>query len=156
MQMIAIVSSITLLLDQIIKIIVSTKMTLNTSITIIKGFFSITYVRNDGAAFSILGGKTLFLILVSLISLYLIYYFLIKDKKLKKLEKIIYGLLIGGLLGNLLDRILLGCVIDYLSFNILGYEAPIFNLADTCIVVSTCLLILFVGSDKVENKSIRK
>lgn len=156
MLLIFIISSITLLLDQIVKIIVSTKMSVNTSFELIKDFFSITYVKNNGAAFSILGGKTLFLVFVSIVSLFLIYFFLIKNRELKKFEQITYGLLIGGLLGNLLDRILLGYVIDYLSFNIFGYDAPIFNLADMCIVIPTILLIFFIGSDKSDNKSIRK
>lgn len=152
MQLIMIISSVTLLIDQIVKIMISFFIPMNSSIPIISNFFSITYVRNYGAAFSILNGNTVLLIIVSILSLFLIYHFLIKDKNLKRIEKITYGLLIGGLLGNLLDRIVLGYVIDYLSFHIFGYDFPIFNIADISIVLSTIIIILILGSDESEIK----
>lgn len=153
MNIIIIISFIILLIDQIIKLLITSFFNVNNGITIINNFFDITYVRNYGAAFSILDGNRLLLILISFLSLFLIYKFLIKDKKLSKLEIIVYGLLIGGLLGNLFDRVILGYVIDYLSFNIFGYHFPVFNLADICIVISTILLVFIIGSDKNDNKS---
>lgn len=77
-----------------------------------------------------------------MISLMAIYLYFIKDKKLKKIEVITYSILIGGIIGNLIDRIVYGYVIDYLSFNIFGYHFPVFNLADICIVVSVFLMIM--------------
>lgn len=153
MKLIIIVSSITLLLDQIIKILISTIFEVNSGFVVIPKFFDILYVRNYGAAFNILDGNVFLLIGISLLSLFLLYYFFIRNKEIKKLESIIYGLLIGGIIGNLIDRVFLGYVVDYLAFNIFGYNFPVFNLADTCIVISTFLLIFILGSDKNENKS---
>lgn len=149
MKKIISLSSILLIIDQIIKLIISSKMLLNSSITIIGKFFNITYVINKGAAFSILTGNRLFLIIVSLISLILIYKYLLKDKILKNKEIIIYSLIIGGLLGNLLDRIIYGYVIDYLDFKIFNYNYPVFNFADICIVIGIVLLMFQV--ERVEH-----
>ena len=71
----------------------------------------------------------------------MIYYFLLRNKKLLKIEIITYSLLISGIIGNLIDRILYGYVIDYLDFKLFNYHFAIFNLADTFIVIS-CLIIL--------------
>ena len=128
--------------DQIIKLIVTNFLKLGNSITIIPSFFKLTYVQNEGAAWSIFEGNRIFLILVSLVSLILIYFFLIKNKQLKQIESISYSILIGGLFGNLIDRISLGYVIDYLDFTIFNYPFPIFNFADICIVISVFLLLL--------------
>src|SRR5574344_762059 len=137
---ILIVSIIVILLDQGIKIAI-TNIGLNNSIVIIKKIFSFTYVNNYGAARSILEGSRLLLIILAIAILLVIYIGFIKDKKLTKIKNISYGLLIGGIVGNLLDRIIHGYVIDYLDFNILGYNYPIFNLADSCIVISIFILI---------------
>jgi len=130
--------------DQIVKIIVNNSMTLNASITIIKDFFNITYVHNNGAAWSLFSGNRFFLIAIAIVALIFIYYFLLKNKKLSKIETITYILLIGGIVGNLCDRILFGYVIDYFDFNIFGYEFPIFNIADIYIVLSVILLFIDV------------
>lgn len=129
-------------MDFVVKLIIHNNMNLFSSINVISGFFSLTYVRNTGAAFSILEGKRIIFIIIALIAIYFIYKFLIKNNELKKYDVFCYSLLIGGIIGNLIDRILYGYVIDYLSFNIFGYNAPIFNLADTFIVISIILLII--------------
>ena len=149
------ITIISLLLDQIVKILVINNMNLFDSINIIDNFFNITYVRNTGAAWSILSGNTLLLIFVSLIALVAIYLYFIKNKQLNKLENISYGLLIGGILGNLVDRIIHGYVIDYLDFKIINYDFPIFNIADICIVISIILIgiSLIVGEMNERNKN---
>ena len=139
---------ISFILDQIIKIIVINSMNLYQSINVIRNFFNITYVRNNGAAWSILSGNRLLLILISVAALILIYFAFINSKKLNKLENISYGLLIGGTLGNLCDRIFYGYVIDYLDFNLFGYNFPVFNFADTCIVIGIILIcISLIGGE---------
>lgn len=149
------ITIISLFIDQLVKIIVINNMNLFDSINIITNFFKITYVRNTGAAWSILSGNTWFLIAISLIALVVIYLYFIKDKKLNKLESISYGLLIGGILGNLIDRIIYGYVIDYLDFKIINYDFPIFNIADICIVISIILIgiSLIVGEKNARNKN---
>lgn len=154
MKKISIISLLLIGLDQIIKMIIDSNLVLNKSIEVIHNFFNITYVRNTGAAFSILNGSRLFLIVISFVALYFIYQILIKNQKLSKLNIIIDSLLISGIIGNMLDRIFRGYVIDYLDFNLFGYPFPIFNLADICIVIGCFLLIIIImKEDKNESTS---
>lgn len=149
------ISLLLVVIDQIFKILIISKMTLLESITIISNFFNITYVRNTGAAWSILSGNTLLLIMVSVIALVFIYYYLIKDKKLTKIDIISYGMLMGGIIGNLIDRVVHGYVIDYLDFKIFNYNFPIFNIADTLIVISIIIIgiSLIVGEYREQNSN---
>ena len=143
MKKITIFSLLIIILDQIIKFVVIQNMELYSSIIIIKNFFNITYVQNIGAAFSILSGNVVFLSLISLIVLVAIYIYLIKKKSFNKIQTITYSMLIGGIVGNMIDRIFRGFVIDYLDFSILKYNFPVFNFADICIVVSAIILLIF-------------
>ena len=131
-----------LVIDIVSKLVVSNFMVVNDSILVIKNFLYITYVKNTGAAWSIFSGETLGLIIVSLIIISFIIYYISKNKPSTKIEKIGYGMILGGSFGNLLDRIIYGYVIDFLDFNIFGYNYPIFNLADTFIVVGVFILIV--------------
>jgi signal peptidase II len=143
------------LFDQLIKFIVVTNMKLFESIKVINNFFYITYVENKGAAFSILTGQKWFLILSSIIVLIILYFNFIKGQKLNKYEIITYGTLLGGIIGNLYDRITRGIVVDYLDFIIFNYDAPIFNFADICIVVSMFVLVLLQlrgEKDEIQNR----
>ncbi len=144
MKKILVIAFICTLIDQVIKNVLISVLPFGSSISVIDGFFKITSLENTGAAFSILSSNTLLLILISIISLNLIYFFLIKDKKLSKFENILYGILIGGILGNLIDRVVHGYVIDYLDFNLFGYNFPVFNFADICIVISIILIVIFI------------
>jgi len=137
-------SSIFLVIDIVVKLLVKSRMYLNQSIRIINNFFYITYVKNTGAAWSILSGKQLFLILVSLLVIIVLFIYLYKKKTYTKLEVIGYSLLISGAVGNLIDRVVYGYVIDYLNFYIFNYNFPVFNIADTCIVIG--IMILFISS----------
>ena len=92
-----------------------------------------------------LNGYRLFLIVIAIIEIFLIYNIFIKGKKLNKLDNVVFGMLLGGIIGNLLDRIIYGYVIDFLDFNIFGYDFPIFNLADIVIVVSIGILLYLVA-----------
>ena len=145
MKKICLFSLIFIIVDVVIKIIVSRYITLYDSIVLIPNFFAITYVRNTGAAFSVLENNRILFIVIGLVALYLIYRYLIRDKSLNKLSIISYSMLLGGIIGNMIDRIVYGYVIDYLSFNIFGYNFPVFNLADTFIVVSVILIIINEG-----------
>lgn len=142
MKKIYIISFICLLLDQLVKIIISNSMHVYESIKVINNFFYITSTKNTGAAFSILLGSRYLLILVSIIALIIFYKYLSKITKFSKLEVISFGLIIGGTLGNLFDRIIYGYVIDFLDFKIFNYDAPIFNLADSFICVGCVIFII--------------
>ena len=137
-----IVSIILLCIDQISKLLVVNLLTKTDSITIIKNFFYLTYINNDGAAFSILVGKRIFLILIAVLVTVMLIRYIKKNNIQNKLELVSISLIIGGSLGNLMDRVVRGYVIDFLDFKIFNYNFPIFNLADTFIVIGVFLLLL--------------
>mgnify|MGYP002288765285 FL=1 len=137
-----IISIILLCIDQISKLLVVNLLTKTDSITIIKNFFYLTYINNDGAAFSILVGKRIFLILIAVLVIVMLIRYIKKNNIQNKLELVSISLIIGGSLGNLMDRVVRGYVIDFLDFKIFNYNFPIFNLADTFIVIGVILLLL--------------
>lgn len=146
------ISAVLLMIDQFIKLFVKSKMELFGEIVVIPNFFSIYYIENDGAAFSILGGATVILIIVSLVAIFILDRFITKENINTKLGILSYGMIFAGIIGNLIDRCLYGSVIDYLSFNIFGYSAPVFNFADICIVVG----FLFIVIQMIRNEFIER
>lgn len=149
--MIIIFTIIFFFIDLISKLIVSNFMNVQDSIIVISNFFNITYVRNTGAAWSIFAGKTWMLIMISLIIISIIVWYIFKNKPKNNLEKISYSMILGGSVGNLFDRIIYGYVIDFLDFNLFGYDYPIFNLADTFIVIGVLLLVIYMWRCKDGN-----
>lgn len=147
------ISMLFLLLDQLIKLIVTKNMELFQEIKIIKNFFSIYYIKNKGAAFSIMGNQTILLILISIICLLFLKNYIKTIKTPSKLTIVSLGIIIGGILGNLFDRLFYKEVIDYLSFNFFEYSFPVFNLADIGITVGAVLLIITL---LLEEKNIKK
>jgi len=135
-------STIFLVIDIIVKLVIKNSLVFNESIRIINNFFYITYVKNTGAAWSILSGKQLFLIIFSLVVIIILLVYLLKKKDYSNFECLGYSLLLGGAIGNLIDRIIYGYVIDYLNFYIFNYNFPIFNIADCCIVIGIMLLFI--------------
>ena len=136
------VTCLVLLLDQIVKIIVNNCMSLYDEIKLIPNFFSIYYVKNTGAAFSILEDNTTFLIILTIIFILIVHRYIKNEKDMTKLSSISFGLLLGGMFGNLIDRILHAGVIDYLSFEFFGYGFPVFNIADIGITVGVFLMLI--------------
>lgn len=143
-----------ILIDQIIKILITKYFEFAKSVNIINNFFRITYLKNTGAAFSVFSGNQIFLILVTVLFLMLVYLLFIKNKKVSNIDYVLYGLLFGGAISNLIDRVRLDYVIDYLDFNIGSYNYPVFNLADMLIVISVIILLIKnMKEDKDGNKS---
>lgn len=144
-----IVAVVSLLLDQITKILIGIFFTLDERIILIKNFFSLHFIENYGAAWSILNNKVDFLIIISLVAIFIIYRFMYNFKQNSR-NNIAFGLILGGIVGNLIDRVFLGYVRDFLSFKLFSYQYPIFNLADTFIVIGVFLLIIAIikGEDK--------
>lgn len=142
MKKVYIFALISLIIDQIVKILISNYLILGQTIKIINNFFYLTYVQNKGAAFSILIGYRYILIIITFIFLYYLHKCIKKQKSFNKLEIISYGLLLGGIIGNLIDRIIYGYVIDYFDFMIFNYNFPIFNLADSFIVIGCIILVI--------------
>jgi len=134
-------------LDQISKMYVSSVMSLYASYPVIDGFFNITYIRNPGAAFGFLANaapvfRSLFLIVMSAAAIVMILWFLAKNKSAGRLLTFALALILGGAVGNLLDRIRFGSVVDFLDFYIASWHWPAFNVADSAISVGAVLLIL--------------
>lgn len=137
------ISCIAIIIDQIIKIIIKYNMNLYQQIPIIEKFFSLTYLHNTGAAFSIMRNKTSLLVVLSVIFIIILdRYIKSEENQFQKLEILSLGMIIGGIFGNLLDRIINHAVIDYLSFTIFKYNFPVFNFADICITIGALLLII--------------
>lgn len=141
---IPVIALIILSLDQIIKIIIINNVQKYMGIEIIKNFFYIVNVKNIGGAWSILSGYVPILIILGIIVLGTLSYMIVKENNIKKIDVAIYGILIGGILGNLIDRIFRTYVIDYLDFKIFGYDFPVFNFADMCIVSAVFLLVIMI------------
>ncbi|MBU1204387.1 MAG: signal peptidase II [Nanoarchaeota archaeon] len=134
------VSICVVLSDQIVKFFIRNSMNLGDSIPVINNIFHITYVTNSGAGFGIMQGKTSLLLWFSIIviGIILLYYDKIQEKKSLQ---IFSGLILGGTVSNLIDRLLFGFVIDFLDFRIW----PVFNIGDSCICIGiACLIIYFI------------
>lgn len=145
------------IIDQFSKSIVSTYLKLNESILVIKDLFYIRYINNTGASFGILSNSKTLLIILSLLAIIIILRYMNSFKK-SKMNTIGFGFVLGGILGNLADRILYGYVKDFLDFVIFNYDYPVFNLADVFIVIGVILLIISIirGEDKNGSKSSRR
>ena len=147
------ISVIVIMLDQMSKIVIENILELGNSFVIIKNFINLTYVNNYGAAFGIFNKYPIFLIIVSIIALILIYSNTF-NFKINKRNNLAFGLITGGILGNIIDRLFLGYVRDFISFTFKSYNAPVFNVADAAICIGIFLLIIsiFKGDDfKNEN-----
>lgn len=149
---ITLIAGIVFIIDQLIKNIVKAYLS---RIVVIPNFFELIYAENDGVAFSMLSGNKVFIITLSLCLTFILIYYLKKDVKQNndgRLNSIAYGLLFGGIIGNLFDRLVRGVVIDYISFNIFGYHFPIFNIADITIIIGVILMILSLKEGKMIEK----
>ena len=150
------IAMVTLVVDQITKSILGNLIKLGTTKQIIKNFFYITTVHNDGAAWGIFSNQSIVIIIGTIISFFIIYKFIYGFKQNTR-NNIAFGLVLGGLAGNLCDRLFLSYVRDFLDFIIFKYDFPVFNIADVAIVIGIILLIIAIikGEDVNENNSTR-
>lgn len=133
-------------LDQLVKYLVVTHIKLDTTVSFIPHVLSLSNVRNDGAAWSILQGQQLLLFVITIAAL-AVMFALLKKNRNDRLFAWALTLMIGGTLGNFLDRLRLGYVIDMFTLDFMNF--PIFNVADCALTVGVILLIiaLFTGDD---------
>jgi len=134
-------------LDQWTKSLIAKSMTLYESRPIIRGFINLTYNRNDGAIFGFLShaGNPAFrwiLALASFLALGLVVFYFVKTAGRDVLMLAALSLILAGAVGNNIDRILRGSVIDFMDVYIKRWHWPIFNLADSCISIGACLLLI--------------
>lgn len=139
--------------DQVTKIYVMQTMKLHESIPVIANFFSITYIRNPGAAFGFLSSSSgsfrfVFFGVTSLFALGLLGTILVRMPKHDWMGQLSVAGILGGAIGNLLDRLRYGEVIDFLDFYLNAYHFPAFNVADSAITVGVGFLILHFALEK--------
>ena len=140
------------IIDQLSKIFVISYLTLGEPNVIIPSFFSFTYIKNTGAAWGMFSDGTIILSIISIFFLIFAIKFVLEKENLNKINVLSYGMILGGILGNLIDRIFRKHVVDFLSFKIFGYDFPVFNIADCFIVIGIILVMLdtFLESKKVK------
>ena len=143
-----IIAGILIVLDQITKWIVVKNMELYEQITIVKDFFYITSHRNKGAAWGILEGKMIFFYIITTIVIIGVIFYMQKYAKESKLLAISLSFILGGAIGNFIDRIFRGEVVDFLDFIIFKYDYPIFNVADSSLVVGVILVLIATFLDE--------
>lgn len=141
------ITIIILVLDQITKFIIASSMKVGDSFEVIPNFLNITSHRNDGAAWGILSGKMSFFFIITIIILVVLIVFYIKEAKNNLLMQIAISLLFAGALGNFIDRVLHGEVIDFVDTYIFGYNFPIFNVADSSLTIGVLLIIIALLTD---------
>lgn len=142
-----------IVVDQFTKVYVMQAMRLHESIPVIPNFFSITYIRNPGAAFGFLSSSSgsfrfVFFGLTSIFAMGLLGTILVRMPKHDWMGQLSVAAILGGAIGNLLDRLRYGEVIDFLDFYVSGYHWPAFNVADSAITVGVVFLILHFAFDK--------
>ena len=121
-----IIGIIALVIDQITK---SLMQIYDVHLNVINEFLRLNYIQNTGAAWSILEGKQYLLIGITILMLILVYNMSFSYDN-NKLNNFTFGILFGGIIGNLFDRVLYGMVRDFIDINIFGYNFPVFNIAD--------------------------
>ena len=141
------ITIIILVLDQITKFIIASSMKVGDSFEVIPNFLNITSHRNDGAAWVILSGKMSFFFIITIIILVVLIVFYIKEAKNNLLMQIAISLLFAGALGNFIDRVLHGEVVDFVDTYIFGYNFPIFNVADSSLTIGVLLIIIALLTD---------
>lgn len=146
-------------LDQVTKIVVKNSFMLYESVEVIPGFFSLTYILNPGAAFGFMANmnesyRQLFFVIATITAICAVLYLLKKEGHMK-LRAIAYTLILAGAVGNLIDRIYIGKVIDFLDFYISKYHWPAFNVADSSVFIGVSLLLvdLFYHKRSVQHDS---
>ena len=136
-----------ILLDQISKWLVKSNLALYQKIDIIPGFFQIRHINNRGAVWGLFSNiphtivPKIITAMSALALLFILYYFLKEDRSCR-MELISFSLIMGGALGNIIDRLIQGFVVDFLEFYIGKHYWPTFNVADSCISVGVVILVL--------------
>ena len=136
-----IVGAVLVIIDQIIKYFVSAYLQPVGSVSVIDNLFSLTYVENKGVAFGMFSDMRWMFVTLTSVLLAIIIFYMFKKRPKGKFFYICAALIIGGGIGNLIDRIFYGYVIDYLS---LSFFPPVCNFADYCITAGTIMLVIYL------------
>ncbi len=142
MLLILVCSIIIIICDQLTKYFTVHNIALNHSVTLIDNVLNLTHVHNKGAAWNILNNQVDILIIISGIAISYFCMIAYKHRHRPKYKILIYGLVIGGSVGNLIDRIFLGYVVDMIDVSFINF--PIFNFADICISIGMVCIIIMI------------
>ena len=150
----AAIAGVVIIFDQITKAVIRNTLTLYHSITVIPGFFNIVHIHNPGGVFGFMANKSplmrnLLFILLSSLAICLIFYLYKNTPKKYSLLSTCFALILGGALGNLIDRIRFGKVVDFLDFYIGSYHWPAFNVADSAITVGIIIYVFHLVFKKM-------
>ncbi len=137
--------------DQLIKIFVSGNLKLSGDLELIPGLLKLTYTENRGVAFGMFKDMRWFFVILTSVMIAAIVFYMFKKRPSGRLFYVCAGLIIGGGIGNLIDRVLYGYVIDYIS---LSFFPPICNFADYCITFGVAILVIYIlfFSDALKKK----
>lgn len=141
------VAFLIIVIDQVTKWIIASSMKIGDSYEVIPNFLNITSHRNNGAAWGILSGKMFFFYIITVIILIVLVLFFIKETQYNLFMQLAISLLFAGALGNFIDRLLNGEVVDFIDTNIFGYDFPIFNVADSSLTIGVILVIIALLKD---------
>lgn len=144
-----------IIIDQWTKWLIVTKMDLHESVPIIDNFFYITSHRNEGAAWGILQGQMIFFYIITVIVVIGLVYLLHKYAHESKFMAVALSLFLAGAIGNFIDRLIRQAVVDFLDVYIFTYNYPIFNIADSALVIGAIMTIIAMYLDE-KNKNGRK
>ena len=145
-----IVAIVILIIDQLTKKIITATMNIGDSYEVIPHFLNITSHRNNGAAWGILSGKMGFFYIITLLAVLIIFY--IKETKYNAFMQVAISLLFAGALGNFIDRLFNGEVVDFIDTNIFGYDFPIFNIADSSLTIGVIFVIIALVKDATKKE----
>lgn len=138
----AIIVILVVSIDQIVKHVITTNLTVGALKQVIPNFFYITHYENTGIAWSLMSNSRYIIIGITSVVAVAIGYYLFKSDK--TIIKISLSLILGGAIGNLIDRIFIGSVTDFLEFHFGSYTFPIFNVADICVVTGAFILCYYL------------
>lgn len=147
-----IIAVIIIAIDQLSKWTIIKTMELGEQITVIEDFFYLTSHRNTGAAWGILEGQMMFFYIVTVVVVIGVVYYMQKYAKGNKLLAISLSFILGGAIGNFIDRLYRKEVVDFFDFIIINYDFPIFNIADSALVVGVSLIIIATIIDEIKTK----
>lgn len=150
-----IIALVVIVIDQYSKWIVVKNMELYEQITVIENFFWITSHRNSGAAWGILEGQMIFFYLITVLIVAVLVYYLEKHAAHSKSLMIGLNLILGGAIGNFIDRIYRKEVVDFLDFDIFTYNYPIFNVADSALVIGVGFVIIATFLEDKKQKQVK-
>jgi signal peptidase II len=142
------------IVDQITKLLILKYLPFNQNIGVISGFFDIVHINNPGGAFGLLANlspqwRTIIFLFISSLAVGLIFYFYIKTPQSHPWLAAGFALIFGGAIGNLIDRLRFGYVIDFLDFYIAKYHWPAFNIADSAITVGLAIFVIHIVFKKM-------